>query len=207
MRTSKDKVYEIKVTLQGIKPPIWRRLHVPATYSFWDLHVAIQDAMGWLDYHLHEFRVVPAPRRRSLRIGIPDEDGFFDDVPILPGWEVPIAKYLSSRRRRARYAYDFGDGWEHSLLVERVRPAVAGEPCPACVGGRRRCPPEDVGGPYGYEEMLAALADPDHEEHQSYLTWVGGAFDPEDFDPAAVRFDDPQKRWRIVFLDEESGAG
>jgi hypothetical protein len=64
-----------------------------------------------------------------------------------------------------------------------------------------------VGGPYGYEEMLAALADPDHEEHQSYLTWVGGAFDPEDFDPAAVRFDDPQKRWRIVFLDEESGAG
>ena len=203
MVTKREAILQIKVTLRGIRPPIWRRLEVPASYSFWDVHVAIQDSMGWLDYHLHEFRVVPGPRRRSLLIGIPDEDAFVGQRPIQPGWEVPILRYLSAKGARAEYAYDFGDGWKHIIVVEDVLPRVPGATYPRCVGGRRKCPPEDVGGVWGYEQFLSALADPTHEEHESYLTWVGGSYDPDGFDARAVRFDDPEKRWRIAFLDED----
>jgi hypothetical protein len=198
MRSRAETVFQIKVTLQGVRPPVWRRLQVPATYSFWDLHVAIQDAMGWLDYHLHQFRVVPAPRHRSLLIGIPDDDAFEGDPPVLPGWEIPIRKYLSLKRNTASYEYDFGDGWRHRIVLEQVVPRQPGVRYPICVAGARRCPPEDVGGVQGYEEFLRAIADPEHEEHDSYLTWVGGAFDPQ-----AIRFWDPEERWRIAFLDED----
>jgi hypothetical protein len=197
-----DRILEIKVSLVGIRPPIWRRLQVPADTSFWDLHVAIQDAMGWLDYHLHEFRVVPGPRRRSLRIGIPDDDAFEGNEPLLPGWEIPVARYLKRRQSMAKYLYDFGDDWHHRVVLERVLPRVPGQRYPVCVAGKRRCPPEDVGGIPGYEEFLRAIADPTHEEHESYLTWVGGRYDPEEFDPQAVRFSDPEKRWRFAFLGQ-----
>jgi hypothetical protein len=109
----------------------------------------------------------------------------------------------SAERNRANDTYDFGDDWQHSVLVERILPAVPDAIYPACVEGRRKCPPEDVGGTRGYEEFLAAIRDPEHEEHDSYLTWVGGAYDPDAFVPQAVRFWDPQQRWRIAFLDEE----
>jgi hypothetical protein len=190
----KDLIYEVKVTLLGIQPPVWRRLHVPATYSFWDLHLAIQDSMGWLNSHLHEFLVVPAARRRSLRIGVPDDNAFPGDEPILPSWDIPITKYLSARRNQAAYNYDFGDDWQHSVLVESVLPALPGTAYPACVDGRRRCPPEDIGGVPGYEQFLTAVRDPNHEEHESYLNWVGGSYDPEAFEAKAVRFDNPEKR-------------
>jgi hypothetical protein len=201
--TSRNGILQIKVTLRGIRPPIWRRLQVPASYSFWDLHVAIQDAMGWLDYHLHEFRVVPGLRRRSLHIGIPDDENWPGGRPILPGWEIPVSRYLSAKGAQANYAYDFGDGWKHTVVVEDVLPRVSGAIYPRCVAGRRKCPPEDVGGVWGYERFLAALADPADEEHESYLTWVGGSYDPKDFDADSIRFDDPEKRWRIAFLDED----
>jgi hypothetical protein len=201
--TSRNGILQIKVTLRGIRPPIWRRLQVPASYSFWDLHVAIQDAMGWVDYHLHEFRVAPGLRRRSLHIGIPDDENWPGERPILPGWEMPILRYLSAKGAQAAYTYDFGDDWKHTVVVEDVLPRVSGAIYPRCVAGRRKCPPEDVGGVWGYERFLAALADPADEEHESYLTWVGGSYDPEDFDADLIRFDDPEKRWRIAFLDED----
>ncbi len=199
----KDTILQFKVTLRGVRPPVWRRIQVPATYTFWDLHVAIQDSMGWRDYHLHLFRVVPGPRRRSLRIGIADDDGFLGDPVSLPGWDIPVARYLNRRGQRAKYVYDFGDGWQHSLLLERVLPREAGVAYPRCLDGRRRCPPEDVGGVPGYEEFLEALRDPQHGAHEEYLVWVGGSFDPAAFDAESVKFDDPEKRWRIAFCDEE----
>lgn len=198
-----DTVFQFKVTLRGIRPPIWRRIHVPAAYSFWDLHVAIQDAMGWLDSHLHEFRVTPAPGRPSLHIGIPDDDPFLGDVPVLPGWEIPVRRYLTPSHNRAVYIYDFGDNWQHSILLEKVLPVAPGVVNPVCVAGRRRCPPEDVGGPWGYASFLDAIHDPTHEEHESYLTWIGGPFDSEEFSPESVHFDDPAERWRITFQEEE----
>ena len=110
-------IFQFKVTLAGVKPAIWRRIQVPEDYSFWDLHVAIQDAMGWEDCHLHEFKMVNSKNQEELRIGIPDDD--FDwSRATLPGWEIPIADYFTMDNRSATYVYDFGDGWRHRIRLE-----------------------------------------------------------------------------------------
>ena len=194
----KRDVIQFKVTLKAVRPSVWRRIEVPALYTFWDLHVAIQDAMGWSDYHLHAFRV--RNRRGKIDdIGIPDDDAFEGDPAFLPGWQVRVADYLDTVGARAVYEYDFGDDWVHELRVEAIGPRAPRVKYPRCVAGARRCPPEDCGGPYGYAELLTTIRDPSHEEHESMLEWLGGPFDPVAFDPAAVRFDNPAKRWKIAF--------
>ena len=139
--------------LADTNPLVWRRLLVPETYSFWDLHVAIQDAMGWTDCHLHEFVVVDAKTLRGKRIGIPDEE-FAGERPTLAGWEVPIARHLTHGSQPVRYLYDFGDDWNHTLEVEDILPADGGS-YPRCVAGAGACPPEDVGGTHGYAGIPA----------------------------------------------------
>jgi hypothetical protein len=201
--TGKRAVLQFKVTLDEIDPPVWRRIVVPAGYSFWDLHVAIQDSMGWLDYQLHAFRVNRPGSAESAEIGIPDDDFADGDKVVLPGWEIPIATYLREPGDRADYEYDFGDGWEHAVVLEQVMLRVPGKKYPACTDGARACPPEDCGGVSGYEQMLVVLSDPAHPEHDSMLEWVGGRYDPAAFDPRKVRFDNPAKRWRIAFQGEE----
>jgi len=186
-------VYEFRVALREIRPPIWRRIQVPETYSFWDLHVAIQDAMGWLDYHLHEFRMRNPSVGTRVRIGIPDEDGW-DDDDTLPGWEHKIAAYFTMEDSRAKYLYDFGDDWMHEIRLERILPRNQEVLYPQCSGGRRACPPEDCGGVHGYQEIVEGESA--FQEH--YID-----YDPEFFDKNAVRFEDPGKRWRVAFLDEE----
>ncbi len=201
MRRKYDRVYQFRIVLKGIEPPVWRRIQVPEIYTFWDLHVAIQDAMGWLDYHLHAFEITnPATLQRDT-IGIPNED-WQDEFPTLAGWQIPIGTYFSPDNRVTEYLYDFGDSWEHTVTLEKVFPRDRSVRYPICVAGKRRCPPEDCGGVYGYEDLLRVLADPEDEEHESTLTWVGGSYDPEAFDPKKVRFDDPQKRWRVAFQEE-----
>lgn len=192
------EILRLKVALKYVKPAVWRRIEVPATYTFWDLHVAIQDAMGWFDCHLHAFRVRNA-RGKLDEIGIPDDDAFEGDPVFLPGWKVRIADYLLQVGARATYEYDFGDGWEHELRVEAISPREAKVTYPRCVAGARRCPPEDCGGPHGYAELLTTIADPSHEEHASMLEWLGGQIDPTAFDPGSVRFDSPAARWRVAF--------
>jgi len=174
---------------------------VPADCTFWELHVAIQDAMGWLDYHLHAFRVRDPDGGELVEIGLPLGEGFIDEPEPLAGWQVPVRRYLNPAQPDCEYEYDFGDGWRHRLRLEAASPTDPTRSYPRSVGGARACPPEDVGGPYGYEEFLAAIADPRHEEHASYLEWVGGAFDPAAFDPAAVSFDDAGARWVTAFGD------
>jgi len=190
-----DQILRFKITLNGIKPPIWRRIEIPSNATFWALHVAIQDAMGWTDTHLHEFHTTDrfGP---GLRIGIPDEDGW--DNGIVAGWTRKISPVFKYPGTKAEYLYDFGDGWEHTVLLEAIEPARPGVEYPVCVGGRRRCPPEDCGGPWGYESLLEILADPTHEEHAEMLEWAGGPIDPEAFDPTAVRFEDPAERLSFV---------
>jgi hypothetical protein len=186
-------VYEFRVALREIRPPIWRRIQVPETYSFWDLHVAIQDAMGWLDYHLHEFRMRNPSVGTRVRIGIPDEDGW-DDDDTLPGWGHKIAAYFTMENSRAKYLYDFGDDWMHEIRLERILPRNQEVLYPQCSGGRRACPPEECGGVHGYQEIVEGESA--FQEH--YID-----YDPEFFDKNAVRFEDPGKRWRVAFLDEE----
>jgi hypothetical protein len=193
-------VHQFLVVLSGTDPLVWRRIQIPEKYSFWGLHVAIQDAMGWLDCHLHEFRLLDAAEKQLVSIGIPTDDDP-EDRRVIAGKDVQLSKFFDQRNSYvapAMYAYDFGDDWQHVLVHEGVESAD-GRKYPRCVAGEGRCPPEDCGGVHGYAELLQVIADPQHEEHESTLQWVGGTFDPDAFDPAAVKFDDPRKRWKKAF--------
>lgn len=196
MRKKKyDHVCQFKITLRGIKPPIWRRIQVPETYSFWDLHVAIQDAMGWEDYHLHQFALIDPSTDMKVEIGIPHEEfDFVFDTKILPGWKQKIAEWFSMKNSVAEYVYDFGDNWEHTVKLEKILPKEADTTYPRCIDGKRACPPEDCGGIWGYERMLEIMADETHEEYEETIEWLGDDFDPEHFDVNEITFDDPAKR-------------
>lgn len=189
-----ERVYQLKVTLKRSKPPIWRRILVPDSYTFWDLHVAIQDSMGWLDTHLHRFDLVDSGNRRVSIASYEDE---FDEG-LLPGHLTELREYLRKEKASADYSYDFGDAWEHRVVVEKIRERKEGEVVPACLAGRKACPPEDCGGVWGYYNLLAALSDPEHEQHSQLREWLGGTFDPDAFDPKQVRFDDPKDRWKLM---------
>ncbi|MCK4476114.1 MAG: plasmid pRiA4b ORF-3 family protein, partial [Methanophagales archaeon] len=187
MKKKYNQVYQFKIALKGIKPPIWRRIQVPETYTFWDFHVAIQDAMGWIDYHLHEFELVNPSSGLSENIGIPNED-FGREV--FPEWKQKIADYFSMENRTADYVYDFGDSWEHKIQLEKILLREKDINYPICIKGKRACPPEDCGGIWGYEELLEIIRNPEHEKHEEMLEWLGGEFDAEHFDVEEVGFDD-----------------
>ena len=199
MGAKPPKIYQIKITLLDIKPPVWRRILIPASATFWDLHVAIQDAMGWEDSHLHEFT---GPDRRAaspLRIGIPgDEPWAPDEAALKPGWTVTLSQHLKAAAPKLLYTYDFGDDWEHEILLEKVLPVEPGATYPQCIAGRRACPPEDVGGPWGYARYLEAIANPSQPEHKELVEWRGPGFEPEKFDPSGVRFSDAQGRLGLL---------
>lgn len=171
---------------------------MPGNYSFWDLHVAIQDAMGWLDYHLHAFRLPESDTSESVEIGIPDDEEFAPVRQTVAGWDVSLSSYFARPGRTAVYEYDFGDGWIHDILLEEIIPCDKPQRV-SCVDGQRACPPEDCGGTWGYQTLLEALSDPTHDDHEDMLRWIGGKFDSECFDPAKVKFDDPQERWIRAF--------
>lgn len=192
------QVLQIRISLVGIVPPIWRRIQIPSTYSFWDLHVAIQDSMGWLDSHLHTFRLPDLRQGTLAQIGIPGDE-YEAGRQTLPGWKIPVEDYLHEVSPVAVYEYDFGDGWIHVVQLEARVPVRKSVSYPVCLAGQRKCPPEDCGGIPGYELLLEALADPEHHEHDSMLSWVGGGFIPEDFQASNVAFDDPKARLDAVF--------
>jgi len=192
--TKGKKVYQFKIQLQDITPPIWRRIQIPETSSFWDLHVAITDAMGWLDLHLHEFTIVDSKTGESTWIGSPDPDtqverNFHNER------ETRISDWFNLKRRLGLYTYDFGDGWEHQLELEDILPQDEKIEYPVCLDGARACPPEDCGGIPGYENLLEVLEDPKHPEYEELTTWLGEPFDPEHFDIGEITFEDPEERW------------
>ena len=192
------EVNQFLVALLGVNPLVWRRIQVPAEYSFWDLHVAIQDAMGWQDCHLHEF-VIPEPNGAgNLKIGPPSEEGPPQSGELLD-YETAIGACFSDNNPSALYTYDFGDGWRHVVVYEGIEIAEHGADYPRCIASERACPPEDCGGPGGYAHFLEATRDPSQEDHEDLLEWIGFEFDPGKFDPAEVSFDDPGERWRIAY--------
>ena len=196
MKKKFSRIYQFNITLKDIQPPVWRRIQVPETYTFWDLHVAIQDVMGWFDSHLHQFKINEPLSSAKVEIGIPDEQD--DYYEILPGWKQKIADYFSPDNKTADYTYDFGDNWEHIVLLEKILPREKDLVYPLCIDGQRACPPEDCGGAYGYEEFLEIIMDPDDERYEEMLAWAG-EFEPEYFDKDEVVFDDPAKRFKTLW--------
>ena len=188
-------IFQFKIALYDTSPPIWRRIQVPGSYSFWDLHVAIQDAMGWEDCHLHEFEIIAHPSGDLVCIGFPDED--FGRV-VLAGWKNRIAKHLSLDNPNFSYKYDFGDDWEHIMQLENVSPREEAVDYPRCIEGDRACPPEDCGGVGGYYNLVEAMKDPESEQYEEMIEWLGEEYDPEVFDPNEVLFDDPATRLKNV---------
>lgn len=167
-------VIELKITLADIDPEIWRRVAVPANYTLAGLHAVIQAAMGWENYHLHQFVI------GYHYYGVPDPTDTYPGPKIREEGNYKLADVLSDSEFFV-YVYDFGDDWHHEITVEKIRPAKEKETLPTCLAGKRACPPEDCGGPHGYSELLEALADPDHEEHEHLKGWAGD-FEPERFD-------------------------
>ena len=192
-----QNVYQFKITLRDVTPPVGRHVQVPETYTFWDLHVAIQDAMGWSDCHLHDFKLRKsgAPANDFLRLGIP-EDGALVGEQDIADWTVRISDWFLSESTTATYTYDFGDNWTHAVAFEERLPRERGATYPRCVAGKRACPPEDCGGPWGYADLLKIIRNPRRREHKEMMEWLGGPFNAEAFDPQEVMFDDPRKRLR-----------
>jgi len=195
------EVYQFKITLTSSEPSIWRRILVPSNYSFWDLHVAIQDSMGWRDYHLHSFSIKDPITKIEVEIGIPDEEYDAFDRRILADHKVKISKYFNESNRNARYEYDFGDSWIHTVRFEKILQAAVGEKYPKCIAGQLACPPEDCGGIGGYYNLLSVLSGPKNEEYNEMIEWLGGEFNPERFDPKAVSFDNPKERFKLMNED------
>lgn len=177
--TPGDAVLQLKISLLGIAdPPVWRRLLVPAGIKLDRLHDLIQASLGWYDSHLHGFSA------GGVDYGIPDPElGFRDER------RTALRRLLAKPGDRVRYTYDFGDHWEHEIVVEDVLRAEHGTRYPVCVAGRGAGPPEDCGGAWGYMDLRAALADPGHEEHEGMLEWLG-LDRGDDFDAKAFDIDE-----------------
>jgi len=179
-----ENIYQFKIVLKKTKPPIWRRIQVQESYNFGDLHVAIQNAMGWNDSHLHQFDVINPETGVLDSIGSPSEDDF---VQIIPEDTAQIAGYFQAPKDKARYVYDFGDNWEHQITLEKIPPEDPESMYPKCIAGKRACPPDDAGGVGGYENLLQIAANPNHPEYEETVDWLGKDFDPVKFDPKTVR--------------------
>jgi len=172
--TPKNKsIYQLKITLQGSKPPIWRRVLVKSDITLAKLHQIIQIAMGWYDSHLHQFII------DNLYYGVPDPDF---DIEIINEQRTKLESVVSRVNQSFIYEYDFGDSWEHIILVEKISAPEPGSNYPICVTGKLACPPEDCGGIWGYYDLLETLKNPKDPEYEELLEWVGEDFDPEDFD-------------------------
>jgi hypothetical protein len=169
-------VYQIKVTLRWTKPPIWRRLLVPSSLTLEQLHDALQVAMGWTDSHMHEFN---AGKRR---FGRPDpEEQFMDMDPIEDECAACLCDVLKKAGAKMIYLYDFGDGWEHEVVLEKRLPAEPDADYPICVDGQLACPPDDCGGIPGFYRLVEILANPKHKEHREMREWIGDDYNPEAF--------------------------
>jgi hypothetical protein len=166
-----ESIHQLKVTLKGLEPPIWRRIQVPSDITMDGLHVVLQIAMGWEFDHLHQFVV------GRQYIG---DASLLDEVQ--DETTTRLREIAPRKRSKFRYEYDFGDGWEHDIVVEAIQPPEPGAAYPVCLAGERACPPEDCGGVWGYADLLEIMADPKHEAYEEMLEWLGAPLDPEKFD-------------------------
>ena len=178
-KSASNQIWQLKITLNGVKPPIWRRIQVKDC-TLEKLHDHIQLAMGWQNAHLYQF---------TINGSLYSDPTFSDEVypEIRDARVVKLTKFFNEGDKPSSflYEYDLGDGWQHEVVFEGCQRAEKGKRYPRCVDGARACPPEDVGGIHGFALYLEAIADPKHERHKELLAW-SGPFDPEAFDAKAV---------------------
>jgi hypothetical protein len=174
-QTKQSLIYQLKISLSGSQPLIWRQIQVPGDITLFKLHFILQIAMGWTNSHLHEFII------GSQYYGDPQGDEW-DNRGTQDEGEYRLEQVIPGKGIQFGYMYDFGDGWQHTIKVEDIFERKDEPHYPTCLDGERACPPEDVGGIGGYGYFLEAIQDPQHPEHEDYLAWAGGDFDPEAFD-------------------------
>jgi hypothetical protein len=179
--TVAPSIHVLHVELMGIQPAIWRELHVLSDTPLSKLHDVLQEAFGWTHSHMHVFEDT-SRQQYGHRAAGDAEDFSFGGPPLRDERKYTVADIAPRARNIFGYIYDFGDDWVHRVRVKKVQPTEPGRKYPACTAGERAAPPDDCGGIPGYERLLEILQDPEHEEHEEMLEWVGGAFDPEAFD-------------------------
>jgi hypothetical protein len=173
-QTPVQLIYQLKITLKDIEPPIWRRVWVDKNATLGHLHWVIQIAMGWTNSHLHSFKI------QGIEYGVPMPELDFDGTDVRDENAAMLSDFLSGEPYKFSYLYDFGDSWEHEVLVEKMLTADPTLQYPICIQAEGACPPEDCGGVRGFQEFLTIIQDEDHPEHEEMLEWVGGYFDPDD---------------------------
>lgn len=184
------EVYQIKVTLKRTKPPIWRRLFVSSTVTLRGLHRILQTTMGWTNSHLHLFdNGIEEYSPAEFEVEYAEDSG-----------RVPLKKLLNKKNPKILYLYDFGDYWEHDIVLENVLPYDSTMRGPVCTAGRRNCPPEDCGGIPGFKQMLEALKNPGDEEYDSYTEWLGEVYNPYYFDRDRINKLLQQKNYGCIWL-------
>ncbi len=174
-------IYQLTITLQNSNPAIWRRILIPSDLLLSDLHKVIQTAMGWTNSHLHQFI-----RDHTFYTVKMEGDDFWEDLDNVDYTGMKVSELLDENRDTLLYEYDFGDGWAHEIKLDQVLPPDPELRHPVCLDGAMNCPPEDIGGVWGYAQMLGVLRQPHHEERAHYLEWLGEDFDPEYFNKDEV---------------------
>lgn len=169
-----DKVYRLKITLKNVKPAVWRRVLVEDSTDLQSLHAIIQAVMGWSGSHLFQFII-----NGQYYSELSDESDDFNDAE--PAEDYALNEFVVRPKQKITYEYDFGDGWEHEILLEEILDKDSQTQYPECIAGKMACPPEDCGGPWGYAELLEVIKNPKHPEHEDMMDWLGGEFDPEYF--------------------------
>jgi len=175
------QIYQIMIELKNSKPKIWRRVLVPSNLLLSDLHKIIQTSMGWQNSHMHQFiKDGEYYAANSDYVDMGDDDFSVDYK------KIKISDLLTKVKEKMIYEYDFGDGWEHDVLLEKILPVDKKINYPICTDGKMNCPPEDCGGVWGYADMLKILKQPKHKEYEEFVEWLGDEFDPEYFDKDEV---------------------
>jgi len=169
-------VFQIQIALRGFKPKIWRRVLIPADLPMADFHEIIQTTMGWENSHLHQFI------KNKTYYSVRRKDDMWEERDSVDYSDLKVSDLLKTEKEKLLYEYDFGDGWAHDIVLEKILPFDSKIEYPVCTAGKMCCPPEDCGGIWGYADMLEVLKQPKHEEYESFMEWLGGEFDPEYFD-------------------------
>lgn len=176
-------IIQLKITIQDTEPHIWRRVLVDRGISFYEFHCVLQLVFGWKNSHLFEFRYKNC-RISEQSEGFDDDD--FGDSTFVDSIFVSLGAFLIKENQEFIYEYDFGDGWEHEIIVEKLLPEDPKQKYPVCIGGELNCPPEDCGGTHGFKQLLKIIADKKHPEHKEMMNWVGKKYDPKYFDKDAA---------------------